>query len=85
MAVGYGFQQTPLQTLAFYNAVANDGKMLKPQFVKEIYRGNDLVKKFGPEVMINQICSPLTILDLQECLVGVMKRGTGRKINFCLF
>lgn len=85
MAVGYGFQQTPLQTLAFYNAVANNGKLLRPQFVKEIYRGNDLVKKFEPDVMISQICSSTTILDLQECLVGVMKRGTGRKINSAFF
>lgn len=85
MAVGYGFQQTPLQTLAFYNAVANNGRLLRPQFVKEIYRGNDLVEKFEPDVMISQICSPTTILDLQECLVGVMKRGTGRKINSAFF
>ena len=85
MAVGYGFQQTPLQTLAFYNAVANNGRLLRPQFVKEIYRGNDLVKKFEPDVMINQICSPTTIIDLQECLFGVMKRGTGSKINSAFF
>ncbi|NRA10976.1 MAG: transpeptidase family protein [Crocinitomicaceae bacterium] len=85
MAVGYGFQQTPLQTLAFYNSVANNGIMLRPLFVKEIYRGKDLIKSFSPEVMNPQICSPSTIRDLQECLVGVMKRGTGRKINSAFF
>lgn len=85
MAVGYEFQQTPLQTLAFYNAVANDGTFLRPLFVKEIYRGNELVKEFKPEVIINKICSDRTLFDVQECLKGVMTRGTGKSINSASF
>lgn len=85
MAVGYEFLQTPLQTLAFYNTVANDGKMLRPQFVQEVYRGNKLVKNYKPDVMIEQICSTRTISDLQKCLVGVMRSGTGKNINAASF
>lgn len=85
MAVGYEFQQTPLQTLAFYNAVANDGTMVRPQFVKEILRGNKKIKEFKPEVMINKICSDPTLFDVQKCLKGVMTRGTGKSINSAFF
>lgn len=85
MAIGYEVQQTPLQTLAFYNAVANDGTFMKPQFVKEIYRGNEKVKEFEPQVMINKVCSDVTLKDLQECLKGVMIRGTGKSINSANF
>ncbi len=85
MAVGYEFQQTPLQTLAFYNAVANNGVMVRPQFVKEIYRGNDLIQKFEPDVMIDKICSDRTLRDVQKCLKGVMIRGTGKSINSASF
>lgn len=81
MAVGYEYQQTPLQTLAFYNAVANDGVMLRPQFVKEIYRGKELVKKYDPSIINPRICSSRTVLDLQMCLKGVMTRGTGKQIQ----
>ena len=85
MAVGYEFQQTPLQTLAFYNAVANDGKMVKPQFVKEIRRGAEVVKKFSPFVIRQKICSISTLEILQNCMVGVMKNGTGKKLTSSYF
>lgn len=85
MAVGYEFQQTPLQTLAFYNAVANDGKMVKPQFVKEIRRGAEVVKTFSPVVLRQKICSISTLETLQNCMVGVMKNGTGKKLTSSYF
>jgi cell division protein FtsI (penicillin-binding protein 3) len=85
MAVGYEYQQTPLQTLAFYNAVANDGTFLRPQFVKEIYRGNKLIKEFEPDVMINKVCSDRTLADLHTCLEGVVKRGTGQALKSAYF
>lgn len=85
MAVGYEVQQTPLQTLAFYNAVANDGKFMKPQFVTEIRRGNDVVKKFEPIVLRERICSQKTINTLKSCLEGVMTNGTGRALKSSLF
>ena len=85
MSVGYEVQQTPLQTLAFYNAVANDGKFVRPQFVKEIRRGSEIVKKFDPYVIKSQICSKHTIRILQSCLEGVMKEGTGKRLTSSFF
>jgi len=85
MAVGYEVQQTPLQTLAFYNAVANNGRFMKPQFVKEIRRGGEVVKQFQPIVLHDRICSQTTINILKNCLEGVVKRGTGKALQSSLF
>jgi len=80
MAFGYGVSITPLQTLTFYNAVANNGVMVKPQFVSEIKEWNRTIKKYGTEVMNPQICSKETILKLHAVLENVVKRGTGAKL-----
>lgn len=85
MAIGYEVQQTPLQTLAFYNAVANNGTMVRPQFVREITRSNQVVKTFPPEIMIKKICSEKTLADLKICLEGVVKRGTGTALQSAYF
>lgn len=85
MAVGYEVQQTPLQTLAFYNAVANNGTYVKPQFVKEIRRGNSLEKMFPPVIIKDKICSDRTLVDLKKCLKGVVQRGTGKALNSAYF
>jgi cell division protein FtsI (penicillin-binding protein 3) len=81
MAIGYEVQQTPLQTLTLYNAVANNGVMVKPQFVKEIRDGNQIIESFKPEVMNYAICKPGTLKDVQEMLVGVVERGTAKNIK----
>ncbi|RLD38815.1 MAG: cell division protein [Bacteroidetes bacterium] len=81
MAHGYELQITPLQTLAFYNAIANDGKMMKPMFIKEIRNLNQSIKKFPPEVLNEKIASKETIDILQEMLEGVVLRGTARNIR----
>jgi len=85
MAVGYEVQQTPMQTLAFYNAVANGGQLLKPQFVTDIIRGQQIVKKYTPVVLRDHICSPETIQTLRKCLEGVMTNGTGRSLKSSYF
>ena len=85
MAIGYEFQQTPLQTLAFYNAVANNGTFVRPLFVKEIVRGSEIIKRFPPEVIIDKVCSEKTLNDLHVCLEGVVKRGTGTALESALF
>ncbi|MES2800349.1 MAG: penicillin-binding protein [Bacteroidota bacterium] len=86
MSIGYEVQQTPLQTLAFYNAVANNGKLVKPQFVQEIRRGAQVLKVFEPIVLKKKICSDNTVSQLQECLKGVMRKGgTGSKLTSSLF
>jgi cell division protein FtsI (penicillin-binding protein 3) len=85
LSVGYETQQTPLQTLTFYNAVANNGKLVRPQFVKQIKRGAEVVKDFKPYVLNPQICSNKTLRDLKICIEGVMKNGTGRRLNSSYF
>lgn len=85
MSIGYEVQQTPLQTLAFYNAVANNGKLVRPQFVSHIRRNGSIVKSFETQVLIDQICSPKTLRSLKSCLKGVVERGTGSKLQSSLF
>lgn len=85
MAIGYELLQTPLQTLAFYNAVANEGKMLRPLFVERIVRAGKVVKKFSPEIIREEICSNKTLKILQTCLKGVMTDGTGSDLKSSLF
>lgn len=80
MAFGYGVSITPMQTLAFYNAVANNGEMVKPQFVSEIKEWNRTVKKYEKEILNPRICSPETILKLKAVLANVVKKGTGSKL-----
>lgn len=80
MAFGYGVSITPLQTLTFYNAVANNGVMVKPQFVSEIKEWNRTIKKYDTEVMNPRICSKETILKLHAVLENVVKKGTGSKL-----
>jgi cell division protein FtsI (penicillin-binding protein 3) len=80
MAFGYGVSITPMQTLAFYNAVANNGEMVKPQFVSEIKEWNKTIKKYDKEVLNPRICSQGTILKLKAILLNVVKKGTGSKL-----
>lgn len=76
MAFGYGVSITPLQTLTYYNAVANNGEMVKPQFVSEIKEWNRTVLKFNKKVINPKICSNETLLKLKAVLENVVKRGT---------
>lgn len=78
MAFGYGVSLTPLQTLTFYNAVANNGKMVKPQIVSEIRQWDKTIKKYNTIVMNPKICSTETILKLKAVLQNVVKKGTGK-------
>jgi cell division protein FtsI (penicillin-binding protein 3) len=80
MAFGYGVSITPLQTLTFYNSVANNGVMVKPQFVSEIKEWNKTIKKFDTEVINPKVCSQETILKLKAVMQNVVKRGTASKL-----
>jgi cell division protein FtsI (penicillin-binding protein 3) len=79
MAYGYGVSFTPLQTLTFYNAIANNGTMVRPRFVKEIKAFDQTVEVFDTEVINPQICSKETISTLQKLLQNVVEKehGTG--------
>lgn len=79
-AFGYGVSITPLQTLTYYNAVANNGEMVRPQFVSEIREWNRTIKKFDKQVINPKICSEATLKKLRACLENVVEKGTGRKL-----
>ena len=85
MAIGYEVEITPIQTLAFYNAVANDGEYVKPQFVTEVRRDGKTIKKFEKVVLKEQICSQQTLENLKLCLEGVVEVGTGRDLKSANF
>jgi cell division protein FtsI (penicillin-binding protein 3) len=80
MAFGYGLSVTPLQTLTLYNAVANDGVMVKPIFVSEIKEWNKTIKKFDTQVINPKICSQETLDKVHAVLENVVKKGTGSKL-----
>lgn len=80
MAYGYNLKMTPLQTLTFYNAIANNGVMVKPRFIKEIRVMNREVESFASEILVNNICSQKTLLEIRSILENVVKRGTGQSL-----
>ncbi len=82
MAFGYGVSFTPLQTLTFYNAIANDGVMVKPQFLKEVREFDEVVVPFKREVINKQVCSKATVAKVQKLLKNVVekKHGTGNRL-----
>lgn len=85
MAIGYEVELTPIQLLAFYNAVANDGEYVKPQFVKEVRRDGKVIKRFEKKVIKEKVCSDETLETLRLCLEGVVEVGTGRELKSANF
>ncbi len=82
MAYGYEVSMTPLQVLTFYNAIANDGEMVKPRMIKEVKEWNRSVLKFEKEVINPSICSKETAAKVQQLLKNVVekKHGTGHRL-----
>jgi len=76
MGFGYGVQLTPLQTLTFYNAVANNGVMVKPRLIREVKSKNNVIEKFDREIINPAICSQNTIDKVKVMMENVVKRGT---------
>lgn len=85
MAYGYEVLVTPLQTLTLYNAIANNGKMVKPRFVREIRNKGNIIKRFEPEVINEQIVKPATVKKARALMEGVVERGTGKGLNISAF
>lgn len=79
MSIGYETQIPPISTLTFYNAIANDGKMMRPRFVKALQKNGEVVKEFPPEVIIEHIAKDKTIKTMQTILEHVVSQGLGRK------
>jgi cell division protein FtsI (penicillin-binding protein 3) len=81
MSHGYEVRMTPLQVLTFYNAVANDGKMVKPRIVESIRYYGNTVKRFSPRVIDQSICSDETLRKVKVMLEGVVENGTARNLS----
>jgi cell division protein FtsI (penicillin-binding protein 3) len=80
MAWGYGVSLTPLQTLAFYNAVANNGQLVKPRFIKELRVQNKTEKVFEKIVLIEKIAKQETIDKVRKVMENVVEKGTAQNI-----
>jgi cell division protein FtsI (penicillin-binding protein 3) len=81
MAHGYGLEITPLHTLTMFNAVANNGVMVKPMIIKRISKAEKEVNVFKTSVINKEICSEQTLLQIKELLEGVVEKGTANNIN----
>lgn len=81
MAHGYEVLQTPLQILTYYNAVANNGKMVRPKFADKITKGRSVVREIETQVINPAICSKSTIDKVKQALEGVIENGTARNLG----
>lgn len=80
MAYGYGLTLTPLQTLNFYNTIANNGTMVKPKFISEVRTWNKAIETYNTQVIDESICSKETINKLRAVLENTVRRGTGSRL-----
>lgn len=85
MSIGYEVLETPLQMLTFYNAVANDGRMMKPYLVERIENYGVPIREFRPSVVKRNIASRRTIAKAKELLRGVVETGTAKNIRTDLY
>lgn len=81
MSHGYGLEISPLHTLTLYNAVANDGKMIKPVFVTSVLQADRVIRKFETETLNSKICSNSTLKQLRLLLEGVVENGTAKNLK----
>jgi len=85
MAIGYELSLTPLQLLNFYNAIANDGKLMRPFLVKGVQHDGAWIQEFTPDVMKRKIAGTESIAKIQELLRNVVVRGTAKKLSTSQF
>jgi cell division protein FtsI (penicillin-binding protein 3) len=85
MSIGYETQIPPINTCAFYNAIANGGTMVRPKFVKSIMQNGEVVRNFPPEVIKEQICKPTTLSKIQAILRRVVRDGLGKRAGNKMF
>ncbi len=85
MSIGYEISMTPLQTLALYNAVANDGVMVKPMLVKAIMQTGEIVENYETVVLNEAICSKKTIDKAKIMLEGVVENGTAKNLKTSIY
>ena len=81
MSIGYETQVPPISTLTFYNAIANNGRMMQPRFVKQIVKDGEVIEEIPPKVMRERICKESTVKIIQQVLRNVVLIGTGKIVN----
>ena len=79
MSIGYETQIAPINTVTFYNAIANNGKMMRPRFVTKFVKDGEVIEEKEPEVIKDQIAKPSTIQTMQTILRHVVSQGLGKK------
>jgi len=79
MSIGYETQVPPISTLAFYNAIANNGVMMRPRFVTKVVKDGETLMEFPPEVIKKRICKDKTLREMQTILEHVVSQGLGKK------
>ena len=79
MSIGYETQIAPINTVAFYNAIANNGKMMQPRFVKQLMKNGEVIREFEPVVLKERIAKPQTIKTMQTIMEHVVSQGLGKK------
>ena len=80
IAYGYNLKLTPLQTLAFYNAIANNGELIRPRFLNTVKAFDESIETFEKEVLVDKICSDETLSKIREILKNIVVRGTGKRM-----
>ena len=79
MSIGYETQVAPINTVTFYNAIANNGRMMRPRFVKQFMKDGEVIQENPPQVIKEQIAKPSTIKTMQSILYKVVSEGLGKK------
>ena len=85
MSIGYETQIAPINTVTFYNAIANNGKMMQPRFIKQVVKNGEVIKEYEPVVLKKQIAKPKAIKTMQTILEHVVSQGLGRKAGSKMF
>lgn len=85
MSIGYETQIAPINTVSFYNAIANNGKMMQPRFIKQVQKNGEVIREYEPVVLKRQIAKPKAIKTMQTILEHVVSQGLGRKAGSPLF
>ena len=85
MSIGYETQIPPISTLTFYNAIANNGVMVRPRFVKSVMKDGEVIREFPTEVIKPSICKEKTLREIQTILEHVVSQGLGKKAGSKLF
>jgi len=80
-SIGYEVKMTPMQILTFYNAIANDGTMVKPKFVRKITDKSSTIKEFDSAVIEEKVCSDKTVKAARQLLEAVVDHGTAKNLK----